>query len=97
VNATRARYGLRALATDATLEAGSQYQASVCASRGALVHGSGAAEILAQNNQGIETALAQWLNSPAHRALLLSPSFKAAGVAVVRAQDGRFYCVVKFR
>lgn len=97
VNATRARYGLRALATDATLEAGSQYQASVCASRGALVHGSGAAEILAQNSQGIETALVQWLNSPAHRALLLSPSFTRAGVAIHRDGSGRAWCAVRFR
>lgn len=97
VNATRARYGLRALSADASLKGGAQYQASFCASRGALIHGTGVAEILAQNGQGIETALSQWLNSPAHRALLLNPAFNYAGVAVHRDGGGRVWCAVRFR
>ena len=96
VNALRAQYGLSALAYDSTLTGGAQYQASFCASRGALVHGSGA-EILAQNNQGIETALNQWLNSPAHRALLLNPSYRFGGVAVHRDGSGRVWCAMRFR
>lgn len=97
LNATRARYGLAALSLDTTLQGGSQFQASFCASRGALIHGFGVAEILAQNSQGIETALSQWLNSPAHRALLLSPSFTRAGVAVHRDGGGRVWCAARFR
>lgn len=96
-NALRASYGLPALSYDATLTAGSQYQASFCASRGALIHGSGVAEILAQNSQGLETALSQWLNSPAHRALLLSPNFRFGGVAVHRDSTGRVWCAMRFR
>lgn len=96
VNAFRAQYGLSALAYDSTLTGGAQYQAGFCAYRGALVHGSGA-EILAQNNQGIETALNQWLNSPAHRALLLNPSYRFGGVAVHRDGSGRVWCAMKFR
>lgn len=96
VNAFRAQYGLSALAYDSTLTGGAQYQAGFCAYRGALVHGSGA-EILAQNNQGIETALNQWLNSPAHRALLLNPSYRFGGVAVHRDGSGRVWCAMRFR
>lgn len=97
VNATRARYGLAALANDATLETGSYYQASYCAQIGGLAHGAGAAEILAMNGSGIEAALAQWLNSPAHRALLLNGGYRYAGVAVVRDRYGRVWCAVRFR
>ena len=96
VNAFRAQYGLSALAYDSTLTGGAQYQAGFCAYRGALVHGSGA-EILAQNSQGIETALNQWLNSPAHRALLLNPSYRFGGVAVHRDGSGRVWCAMRFR
>ena len=96
-NALRAQNGLSALSYDATLTAGSQYQASFCASRGALIHGQGVAEILAQNSQGLETALNQWLNSPAHRALLLSPNFRFGGVAVHRDSTGRVWCAMRFR
>lgn len=96
LNATRARYGLHALSYDSTLTGGSQYQASYCASRGALIHGSGA-EVLAYNNEGVETALRQWLNSPAHRALLLSPNFTRGGIAIHRTSSGRVYVAARFR
>lgn len=96
LNATRARYGLHALTYDSTLTCGSQYQASYCASRGALIHGSGA-EVLAYNNEGVETALRQWLNSPAHRALLLSPNFTRGGIAIHRTSSGRVYVAARFR
>ena len=97
INAVRARYGLRALATDAYLESGAYTQASFCSQIGRLQHASGVAEILAQNNQGLETAISQWLNSPGHRALLLSGSFRYAGVAVVRDRYGRVWCAVQFK
>lgn len=97
VNATRARYGLAALQLDATLEAGAKYQAGVCSASGTLQHGAGVAEILAQNSQGLETAIQQWLNSPAHRALLLNGGYRYAGVGVVRDASGRAWCAVRFR
>ena len=96
VNKTRARYGLAPLTGAADLDIGCETVAANCAATGTLTHGAGY-EILAFNYSGIDAACGQWLNSPAHRALLLSPNFKAAGVAVVKAADGRFYCVVKFR
>lgn len=96
-NRIRARHGLPALTCDANLDAGCQYQARICQNSGALIHGSGVAEILAYNWSGFDAALAQWLNSPAHRALLLSRSYRTAGVAVVRGADGRVWCAMRFR
>lgn len=96
VNKTRARYGLAPLTGAADLDAGCETVANNCAATGTLTHGAGY-EILAYNYSGIDAACGQWLQSPAHRALLLSPNFRAAGVAVVRAADGRVYCAVRFR
>lgn len=96
-NRIRAQYGLAALRADANLDAGCESQTRICQNSGALIHGSGVAEILAYNWSGFDAALAQWLNSPAHRALLLSRSYRAAGVAVVRGADGRVWCAMRFR
>lgn len=95
VNATRARYGLPALQYDASLEAGARSQAAYCSQVGTLVHGSGA-EILAQNNQGVDMAINQWLASPGHRSLLLG-GYRYAGVSVVRDRYGRSWCAMRFR
>lgn len=96
LNAVRARYGLAALKLDATLEAGAQRQAAFCSQTGALIHGGGAAEILAQNGSGFDVALDQWLASPAHRALLLG-RYTSAGVGVRVDSRGRAWCAVRFR
>ena len=96
VNRMRARYGLPALRGDATLDAGCAQAANYCATCGALAH-TGGNEILAQNSQGLDVALSQWLSSPAHRSLLLSRSFTVAGVSVVRSKDGRVWCAMRFR
>lgn len=97
VNETRARHGVAALRNDATLEAGAVRQARFCAYSGTLTHGADVAEILAVNASGIRAALGQWLNSPAHRSLLLNGGYRFAGVAVVRDNQGRAWCAVRFR
>lgn len=96
-NRIRARYGLPELTSDATLDAGCASQANYCASVGALIHGGGVAEILAMNSSGFDSALNQWLASPAHRAILLSGQYRVAGVAVVRDRNGRVWCAMRFR
>ncbi|MGN0911120.1 MAG: CAP domain-containing protein, partial [Thermoguttaceae bacterium] len=96
-NAIRAQHGLQALKADASLDHGSYVQANYCASTQRLIHGAGAAEILAQNYSGFDYALNQWLNSPAHRSLLLSPSYRFAGVATVRDASGRVWCAMRFK
>lgn len=96
-NRIRARYGLPTLTLDANLCDGSARQANYCASVGALIHGAGVAEILAMNSSGFDSALNQWLASPAHRAILLSGQYRVAGVAVVRDRNGRVWCAMRFR
>ena len=96
VNRTRATFGLSRLRGDATLDAGSESAANYCASIGGLVHTAGN-DILAYNSSGIEVAIQTWLQSPAHRAYLLSPSFTSAGVSVVRDRYGRVWCAMRFR
>lgn len=97
VNRVRTQYNLPALKADVNLDAGCASHANYCARTGRLVHGSGVAEILAQNQSGIDAAIIQWLNSPAHRSLMLSPSYRFAGVSVVRGNDGRVWCAMRFR
>lgn len=96
VNRTRAAYGLAALRGDAALDAGCAQATSHCATVGGLDHTAGN-EILAYNQSGIDAAIVSWLNSPAHRAYLLSPSFTAAGISVVRDRYGRVWCAMRFR
>ena len=97
VNRVRMQYNLPTLKADANLDAGCESQAAYCSRVGQLVHGGNSAEILAYNYSGFDAALIQWLNSPAHRSLLLAPNFRTAGVAVVRGADGRVWCAMRFR
>ena len=98
INATRARYGLGALSLDVTLTAGCVAHSQRQAQRGSIYHANGCgSEIVAQNwGGGIAEALRQWIASPAHRSLLLSPSFRSCGVAAVRTSDGRNFCTMRF-
>lgn len=98
INATRSRYGLGALTLDASLTAGAAAHSQRQAQRGAIFHAAGCgAEVVAQNwSSGIREALGQWLNSPAHCALLLSSRFSRCGVATVRTSDGRNFCTLRF-
>lgn len=98
INATRARYGLAPLTLDASLTAGASAHSQRQAQRGAIFHAAGCgAEVVAQNwSSGIREAIGQWLNSPAHCALLLSPSFSLCGVSTVRTSDGRNFCTLRF-
>lgn len=97
VNATRARYGLRALTVDAVLERGAIAQATFCSQIGGLRHAGGVAEILAQNTSDFNGAIAQWLNSPAHFAILTSSRYTRCGIGVVRDGYGRVWHAVQFR
>lgn len=97
-NALRARYGLAPLQADVGLDAACKGQVGICARRGALIHGAGAPEILAQNTSGFEFAVSQWAASRSgHAELLLNPSFRFAGVAMERDAYGRYWCAMRFR
>lgn len=97
LNAARERFGLPSLVLDQSLESGASIQASICSRSGRLVHAYGVAEILAQNSSDFDGAVNQWLNSPAHRSLLLSAGFRRCGIGLVRDGYGRSWYAVQFR
>lgn len=104
INAIRARYGLRALVLDATLQSGAEAHCAAQARAGRVYHVAGSGwEICAVNaGAGIDGALTQWLASSGgfgrygHREILLNASFTRVGVATVRTADGRNYCTCRF-
>lgn len=104
INALRARYGLRALVLDATLQSGAEAHCAAQARAGRVYHAAGSGwEICAVNGgAGIDGALAQWVASSGgfgrygHREILLNASFTRVGVATVRTADGRNYCTCRF-
>lgn len=99
INATRARYGLRALEIDVSLVVASEAHSQRQAARGQIYHAQGCgAEIVAQNwGVGVSFAIQQWLQSPPHRALLLSPQFTRLGVGVCKTSHGANYCTARFK
>ena len=104
INALRARYGLRALVLDASLQRGAEAHCAAQARAGRVYHAAGSGwEICAVNGgAGIDGALSQWLASSGgygrygHREILLNASFTRVGVATVRTADGRNYCTCRF-
>ena len=104
INALRARYGLRALVLDASLQSGAEAHCAAQARAGRVYHAAGSGwEICAVNGgAGIDGALTQWLASSGrygrygHREILLNASFTRVGVATVRTADGRNYCTCRF-
>jgi uncharacterized protein YkwD len=52
-------------------------------------------ENIAWNQRSVSAVMASWLNSPGHRANILSPAFTEAGFAVARGADGSaWWCAV---
>lgn len=97
-NRIRAQYGLRPLILDPALQAGCQRHSQWMASYRSLQHASGYAEIIAMHPYGnVNFAFQQWLNSPAHRNLLLSPYYTRAGFAFARDRNGYTWCTMRFR
>lgn len=96
-NTIRARYGLQPLAVDAVLDSGSKQHAIWMANGGGLRHAGGVAEIIAYNYSGPFESFNQWLNSPAHRSILLSSYYTKAGFGYRRDNYGRVWCCMRFR
>jgi uncharacterized protein YkwD len=57
---------------------------------------STAGENVAMNYNGPSAMVNQWLESPGHRANLLSNRFSLIGVGVAQASDGSWYGVQVF-
>jgi uncharacterized protein YkwD len=68
---------------------------------GAVIGGTGFSTMgenlfLGPDGLGAGTVEASWMNSPAHRANLLSGAFSAVGVGVAVSSDGKMYVVADF-
>jgi uncharacterized protein YkwD len=106
-NAARADAGLPALGASSCLTNQAQQHAERLASAKSLYHQglgavmsncglSTAGENVAMNYSGPSDMVGQWLESPGHRANLLSSRFSLIGVGVAQASDGSWYGVQVF-
>ncbi len=106
-NAARANAGLPALtASQCLTEMAQQHAKRLAAARslyhqdlGAVLSGCGmstAGENVAMNHTGPSGMVDQWMESPGHRANLLSSQFSLIGVGVAQARDGSWYGVQVF-
>lgn len=105
INAARkANGGHKPLTYNMQLESAARSQANLMASKDQLSHDLGVTlrervgaagyltavgENLAGGQQTLEQAIEGWLNSPGHRATLLSDKFVEFGLAVARVAPGR--------
>lgn len=102
--ARRINGGHPPLGYNVALEAAARSQANLMASRDQLAHDLGVTlrervtaanymgavgENIAGGQQTLEQAIEGWLNSPGHRATLLSDKFTEFGLAVTRVASGR--------
>lgn len=96
-NVEREMRGLAPLVIDETLMDGADINARKMARESNLRHlpGPYSGEIIASGQPSVRGAITSWLNSPGHRALLLSPRFGKVGAAVYRTKgtSQRFYCM----
>lgn len=103
INRCRKHNGAPPLRYDSRLEAAARSQAELMASRDKLSHDLGVTlrqrvttagydgavgENVAGGQQTLEQAIEGWLNSPAHRATLLSTRFVEFGLAVAKVPPG---------
>ena len=106
-NAARGNAGLPALGTSACLARMAQRHAERLAGAGTLYHQnlgnvmsscgmSTAGENVAMNSSQPGDMVRQWLNSPGHRANMLSSRFSLIGIGVARASDGAWFGVQVF-
>ncbi len=102
--ARRANGGHKPMTYSVALEAAARSQANLMASKDQLAHNLGVTlrarvsaagyegavgENIAGGQQTLQQAIEGWLNSPGHRATLLSDKFVEFGLAVARVGGGR--------
>jgi uncharacterized protein YkwD len=97
-NLERAKNGLPALEIDPELMKTAREQATWMTNNQRLVHTSRpVAENIAMGQQSGEEALRSWMNSPGHRANILSRGHGRIGVAAYRTAGGAIYWCQQFR
>ena len=95
-NQARAEAGLPELVVDCRLMGRARRHANRMASEGFFAHSSGATENIAHGQPHATAVVRTWLNSPGHRANILSRSSTRIGVAGVVSRDGKIYWVQQF-
>lgn len=99
LNAIRAQHGIRAaLRIDGRLQNGASNHAANMRASGQVYHAPGCGfEICAQSyGASIDGAINQFLNSPAHRSILLQSGFRTCGIGQYNDQYGRAFVVIRF-
>jgi uncharacterized protein YkwD len=99
-NAARIRHGLKPLMVDQAVLNSSRSHAIWMSQNGSMTHGrlnGVSGEIIAAGQPSSESVVNAWLNSPGHRALLLSPSFRFVGMACYRRGNGQIYWCEQFK
>ena len=96
-NAARIRNGLPALQMSAALMKSARAHTAWMCNSNTLVHTTQpVAENIAMGQHSVDQAIADWLNSPGHRANLLSANYSKIGVAAYRSKYGTIYWCQQF-
>ena len=96
-NAARIRNGLPALEMSAVLMKSARAHTAWMCNANTLVHTTQpVAENIAMGQHSVDQAISDWLNSPGHRANLLSANYSKIGVAAYRAKNGSIYWCQQF-
>ena len=96
-NAARIRNGLTELKLSADLMRSARAHTAWMCNANSLTHTTApVAENIAMGQHSVDQAISDWLNSPGHRANLLSASYTKIGVAAYRANDGTIYWCQQF-
>ena len=96
-NAERARFGLPALEFDLALQQQARGHAAWMTSNRSLQHTSAmVGENIGLGQRTAEEIVADWMNSPGHRANILNGSYHKIGAAAYSATDGSIYWCEQF-
>src|SRR5215831_12543445 len=96
-NAQRARYGLPPLRAVRRLIQTARSHAAWMTNNRTLQHTNQAVgENIAMGQHTTDEAVHDWMNSPGHRANILSSSYTQTGVAAYRTPDGTIYWCQQF-
>jgi uncharacterized protein YkwD len=96
-NSHRSRFGLPPLQVDHQLMQSARHHAAWMARNRVMRHTSAmVAENIAAGQSSSGEAVSDWMNSPGHRANILSGSYSRIGVAAYRGHDGQVYWCQQF-
>ena len=96
-NEVRARHDLAPLAMSPRLMESARRHTSWMASAGSLTHtGDQVGENIAWGQTDAADAIDSWMNSPGHRANMLSAEYTEIGVAAYVVEGGRIYWCQQF-